>query len=113
MNTSMTTAPLAFTALAIAALTAFTKLEATPTAPPATSIRVAAPFDHSAYDRLLKKYVNDKGLVNYKGLKANAADLKAFDAYLTMLSKNRRRPAGVSPSRWPTGSTLTTPTPFA
>lgn len=45
----------------------------------------AAPVDHSAYDRLLKKYVNEKGLVNYKGFKS---DQKVFNDYLAMLSKN-------------------------
>ncbi|TAE28628.1 MAG: DUF547 domain-containing protein [Cytophagales bacterium] len=41
--------------------------------------------DHSGFDRLLKKYVNDKGMVNYKGFKK---DEKEFDAYLDLLSKN-------------------------
>lgn len=45
----------------------------------------AAPVDHSAYDRLLKKYVNEKGLVNYKGFKSEE---KVFNDYLAMLSKN-------------------------
>ncbi len=45
----------------------------------------AAPFDHSAYDRLLKKHVNEKGQVSYKGFKA---DQKEFDQYLALLSKN-------------------------
>jgi len=40
--------------------------------------------DHSAYDRLLKKYVNDRGLVNYKGFKSEE---KAFNAYLDKLSQ--------------------------
>lgn len=44
-----------------------------------------APVDHSAYDRLLKKYVNEKGLVNYKGFKS---DEKALNDYLATLSKN-------------------------
>nr|WP_293837481.1 DUF547 domain-containing protein [uncultured Arsenicibacter sp.] len=44
-----------------------------------------AAVDHSAYDRLLKKYVNEKGLVNYKGFKS---DEKVFNDYLAMLSKN-------------------------
>ncbi|MBF9236320.1 DUF547 domain-containing protein [Hymenobacter sp. BT683] len=47
--------------------------------------RAAAPVDHSAYDRLLKKHVNEKGQVNYKGFKA---DQKEFDQYLALLSKN-------------------------
>jgi len=41
--------------------------------------------DHSAFDRLLKKYVNEKGQVNYKGFKN---DEKEFNGYLEMLSKN-------------------------
>ncbi len=43
------------------------------------------PIDHSGYDRLLKKYVNEKGQVNYKGFKA---DEKEFNQYLDLLSKN-------------------------
>lgn len=41
--------------------------------------------DHSGYDRLLKKCVNAKGFVNYKGLKADEAVL---NQYLALLSKN-------------------------
>ncbi|WP_317196162.1 DUF547 domain-containing protein [Hymenobacter siberiensis] len=41
--------------------------------------------DHSGYDRLLKKYVTEKGLVNYKVFKA---DEKEFNQYLALLSKN-------------------------
>lgn len=41
--------------------------------------------DHSAFDRLLKKYVNEKGQVNYKGFKK---DEKEFNGYLDVLSKN-------------------------
>ena len=44
-----------------------------------------AAIDHGAFDKLLKKYVNSKGLVNYKALKA---DQTAFNQYLEMLSKN-------------------------
>jgi len=46
---------------------------------------VAAIVDHSAFDRLLKKHVNEKGLVNYRGFKA---DQKEFSQYLEQLSKN-------------------------
>ncbi|MDO7848408.1 DUF547 domain-containing protein [Hymenobacter sp. M29] len=42
--------------------------------------------DHSAFDKLLKKHVNDKGLVDYKGFKA---DEKTFNQYLDLLSKNK------------------------
>ncbi|MBJ6110615.1 DUF547 domain-containing protein [Hymenobacter sp. BT523] len=48
---------------------------------------IAAPaaVDHSAFDKLLKKHVNAKGLVDYKGFKA---DETAFNQYLDLLSKN-------------------------
>lgn len=44
-----------------------------------------APVDHSIFDKLLHKYVNEKGLVNYKGFQSEE---KQFDQYLDMLSKN-------------------------
>ena len=45
----------------------------------------AGPVDHSIYDRLLKKYVNEKGLVNYKGIKSEEKELKK---YLDLVSAN-------------------------
>ncbi|QHW00468.1 DUF547 domain-containing protein [Spirosoma endbachense] len=45
----------------------------------------SAPVDHGSYDRLLKKYVNEKGLVNYKGFKADEKELKK---YLDVISNN-------------------------
>lgn len=44
----------------------------------------AVNVDHSEWSSLLKKYVNDKGFVDYKGFKKDEAKL---DSYLTMLSK--------------------------
>jgi uncharacterized membrane protein YdjX (TVP38/TMEM64 family) len=41
-------------------------------------------FDHSLFDALLKKYVNDVGLVDYKGLKKDAERL---DKYIAALAK--------------------------
>lgn len=41
--------------------------------------------DHSAFGKLLKKYVDSKGNVNYKGFKN---DIAALDAYLAQLSAN-------------------------
>ena len=40
--------------------------------------------DHSQWSSLLKKYVNEKGFVDYKGFKTDESKL---DSYLTMLSK--------------------------
>jgi uncharacterized protein DUF547 len=46
------------------------------------NVDVRAGIDHSEFDRLLKKYVNEQGLVNYTGWKQNTADLAALDKYL-------------------------------
>lgn len=42
-------------------------------------------IDHSAWTSLLKKHLNAKNMVNYKGMQA---DLPKLDAYLAMLSAN-------------------------
>ena len=46
------------------------------------NVDVRSGIDHDEFDRLLKKYVNEQGLVNYGGWKQNAADLSALDEYL-------------------------------
>ena len=43
-----------------------------------TSSTDAAPLSHMAWDGLLKKYVNDQGLVNYKGIRADSLALNAY-----------------------------------
>ena len=50
-----------------------------------TTTHMAPAVDHSAYDQLLKKHVSAKGLVDYKGFKA---DETAFNKYLALLSAN-------------------------
>lgn len=45
----------------------------------------AAPPSHKIWDNLLHKYVNDHGLVNYKGLKNESKEL---DQYLNLLSSH-------------------------
>lgn len=42
-------------------------------------------FDHSSYDALLKKYVDDEGLVAYRSWKEK--DLKALEEYLQEISR--------------------------
>lgn len=42
--------------------------------------------DHSAWDRLLKKYVDDDGMVNYQAWKNSSDDLAALKEYLATLS---------------------------
>lgn len=44
----------------------------------------ADPVSHEAWDQLLKKYVDENGLVNYKGFRNHRNKL---DAYLALLSK--------------------------
>ena len=46
------------------------------------NVEVRAGIKHDEYDRLLKKYVNERGLVNYSAWKQNAADVAALDTYL-------------------------------
>ena len=51
--------------------------------------------DHAAFDALLKKYVDGRGMVAYAKWKASAADVAALDAYLGKLSQgDRARIAG-------------------
>ncbi len=46
------------------------------------NVDVRSGIVHEEFDRLLKKYVNEQGLVNYAGWKQNAADISALDDYL-------------------------------
>ena len=46
-----------------------------------------AGIDHGPWNSLLGKYVDDRGLVNYAGLKANKADLAKLDSYLADFGK--------------------------
>jgi len=43
--------------------------------------------DHSVWDRLLKKYVDDNGLVNYTAWKASEEDTNALRQYLATLGR--------------------------
>ena len=46
------------------------------------NVDVRSGINHDQFDRLLKKYVNEQGLINYGTWKQNAADLSALDDYL-------------------------------
>jgi len=46
------------------------------------AVNVPAGINHDGYDRLLKKYVDQNGLVAYEKWKANADDRKALTTYL-------------------------------
>ncbi|MEO0530914.1 MAG: DUF547 domain-containing protein [Planctomycetota bacterium] len=43
-------------------------------------------IDHSAWDQLLKTYVNDRGQVDYRGWHASAEAIQQLDQYLAILS---------------------------
>lgn len=48
-------------------------------------------FNYDNYAEVLKSYVDDKGMVNYKQLKANRAKLDTFARELSMLDDQTRR----------------------
>jgi len=48
---------------------------------------------HQAWDVLLKKYVNDRGLVAYGDWKRNQTDLSALDSYLKQFAEKPQTPA--------------------
>lgn len=54
-----------------------------------TIASMAAPPSHSGWDRLLKQYVNERGMVNYQGMKRDHARLQT---YLDLLSQNPPAP---------------------
>jgi hypothetical protein len=57
------------------------------------NVHVRSGIDHNEYDQLLKKYVNDRGLVNYGAWKRNAADFSALDEYLHQFAASADNPA--------------------
>jgi Protein of unknown function, DUF547 len=57
------------------------------------NVDVRAGINHDEFDRLLKKYVNEQGLVNYGAWKQNAADISALDNYLKQFADKIDNPA--------------------
>jgi hypothetical protein len=57
------------------------------------NVDVRAGINHDEFDRLLKKYVNEQGLVNYSAWKENATDLSALDDYLKQFADKIDNPA--------------------
>ncbi len=57
------------------------------------SVAFPAGVRHDAWDALLKKYVNERGLVAYEQWKANGADRKALDSYLAQFAAKPATPA--------------------
>lgn len=48
-------------------------------------------IDHSVWGGLLKKYVDDNGMVNYRAWHASASDRRQLDSYLSTLSMASRK----------------------
>lgn len=78
-------------------LLALTLISATPAFakdPKPQPVNVPAGVDHGAYDRLLKKYVNNQGLVAYAKWKKDASDRKALDDYLQQYGRSDSKADG-------------------
>ena len=58
------------------------------------AVNVPAGIKHDDYDRLLKKYVDERGLVAYEKWKANANDLKALDDYVQQFAASGNSASG-------------------
>ncbi len=56
-------------------------------------VTVPANISHQAWDALLKKYVNDRGVVAYADWKRNQMDLLALDSYLKEFAEKPQIPA--------------------
>ena len=58
-------------------------------------MEVTAPsgIDHSAWESLLKKHVDEKGLVNYAAWKGSKSDMDALDGYLKQFAPETDKPA--------------------
>jgi hypothetical protein len=56
-------------------------------------VTVPANISHQAWDALLKKYVNDRGVVAYADWKRNQMDLLALDNYLKEFAEKPQIPA--------------------
>jgi Protein of unknown function, DUF547 len=57
------------------------------------NVEVRAGINHDGYDALLKKYVNEQGLVNYGAWKQSTPDLAALEEYLKQFAQKADNPA--------------------
>ena len=56
---------------------------------PAAVAAAGARFDVNAWDKLLKKYVDDKGRVDYQKLKADPADMQSFEQVFAQVAAQK------------------------
>ena len=59
----------------------------------AENVDVDTAINHDEYDRLLKKYVNEQGLVNYGAWKQNRPDVTALEDHLKQFARKADNPA--------------------
>jgi len=57
-------------------------------------VRIPAGVQHAQWDRLLKKHVDQRGLVNYAAWQRNPSDRAALDRYLTQYQRTGSAAAG-------------------
>ncbi len=79
--------------VAIAALTPFAAHAQGDKKSKDVEVKCPSGIDHSAWDRLLKKYVDAQGLVNYTAWKNDKEDRAALDGYLKQFAANADKPA--------------------
>ncbi len=60
----------------------------------AVAATVPSGINNDSYNRLLKKYVNERGLVAYSKWKADADDMKALDVYLAQFGETGKAASG-------------------
>jgi hypothetical protein len=59
----------------------------------AATVVVPAGIDHAPWTALLKRYVNDQGLVDYKAWSEHPRDIKALDHYIDQFASEAEFPA--------------------
>src|SRR5713101_4411315 len=57
------------------------------------NVDVRSGINHGEFDRLLKKYVNQRGLVNYAAWKQNRVDVVALEEYVKQFAQKSDNPA--------------------
>ena len=82
MKSSQTSLRFLLTGLLLLAVFCVAGSRARAAEPPPVQVKVPRGVDHARFDALLKKYVNEQGLVNYAAWKGNADDMAALDSYL-------------------------------
>ncbi len=87
--------PLKLLAISIAALaTAASSLSSCSQNTASGATVIPAGIDHSGWNTLVKKYVNDRGLVDYKAWKADAGDMESLDNYLDQYAATSEKAEG-------------------